>query len=173
MASVGPAASVAIADLSRGLVGRKVRLAGFCVKYDAVSAELVLLHERAHITIDISLFLEDTLAVPIQYKSKLMCIGTLELSAPSGPDSARRGDAVPQGALVLRALFLKVVDDLDLRVWVQAARALQGSETREEGIGVPDAPGPQNTQPHEVDSADAHVPASSTRLYPVSAYTLR
>lgn len=81
-----------------------------------------------------------------------MCIGTLEprkgatphpeeglqptppyahtlppMSSPSAHAQKRalRAEAVRVSDMVLRAIFVKRVDSLDLRVWAQAARALR------------------------------------------------
>lgn len=71
-----------------------------------------------------------------------MCIGTLERRAPDSPrvedaarsmsspsahaqKRARRSNEMHISDMVVRAIFVKRVDSLDLRIWAQAARALR------------------------------------------------
>ena len=79
-----------------------------------------------------------------------MCIGTLEtraertahdveaptrpLSSPSAHAQKRalRAEEMHISPMVVRAIFVKQVDRLDLRVWTQAARARRASESRYE-----------------------------------------
>lgn len=61
-------------------------------------------------------------------RSKLMCLGTLERRCTDASNQgtecmhSRTETCVP---LILRAIFAKVVDELDLRLWATAARRLR------------------------------------------------
>ena len=147
------AAIVPVADLVYpDDIGRKVRVAGLYVKrltrscssYDTDTGELWLEHERACIAVDLTLVLEAGTHLDLHPKSKWMCIGTLEqhrgaspalddtsrmLSSPSAHAQKRawRAQDTRVSAMVVRAIFAKRVDSLDLRVWAQAARAVRSA----------------------------------------------
>ncbi|WFD28650.1 hypothetical protein MNAN1_003663 [Malassezia nana] len=122
---------------------RKVRVVGFCESYDIQSAKASLLHGGASLTVDLTLLVENgSLALP--ERCKLMCIGTLEPSHSSSDSTkeiaVQQGHHGPPGAIrslackaaadnqfVLMAIYAKTIDDLDLRLWTQAARAMRRS----------------------------------------------
>lgn len=97
----------------------------------------------ARVAVDVSLLLNAEAALDLSPKSKFMCIGTVEKRVrpvrgpsppharhpPSSPSThaqhhAERTATTELVPLVIRALFVKQVDPLDLRVWARAARAL-------------------------------------------------
>ena len=133
------AAVIPIADVHLELdVHRKVRIAGLyvmnfffftrsCVSYDPISAEAILEHEHKQIVVDLSLVVEHSV-FSLPPRSKLMCLGTLERRCTDASNQgtecihSRTETCVP---LILRAIFAKVVDELDLRLWATAARRLR------------------------------------------------
>ena len=132
------AAVIPIADVHLELdVHRKVRIAGLyvmnffftrsCVSYDPISAEAILEHEDKQIVVDLSLVVEHSV-FSLPPRSKLMCLGTLEHRCTDASNQStecihsRTETCAP---LILRAIFAKVVDELDLRLWATAARRLR------------------------------------------------
>lgn len=106
------------------------------------TAKATLLHEGASLTVDLSLIVEnDSFALP--GRCKLMCIGTLEQidmfsesyeasqqqaqSVPVRGICDRARQVAPKTRFVLLAIWAKTMNELDIRLWVQAAREMHRS----------------------------------------------
>lgn len=132
------AAAMPVSDLVfPGDLNKKIRTVGLyvdqthlsCVAYNHNNAHVVLEHEHAYLLADISLLVDEGLLSLPTY-SKLVCIGTLDRahedeirSVDLTLDQAHRNYA--SWPMILRVIFAKVDDDLDLRLWASSARKIR------------------------------------------------
>ncbi|EPQ57356.1 hypothetical protein GLOTRDRAFT_137701 [Gloeophyllum trabeum ATCC 11539] len=121
---------VRLADLGDEMVGRKVRVAGRVLTYDAAAARIVLAEGRAALVVDVSVCLDPSRRQGWARAGKevVMVLGYFERV---------EGDGVGGGqGRVLRAVLVVEAPDLDLGLWGRAVGGLREAGEEREGEGV-------------------------------------
>ncbi|KAH6913994.1 hypothetical protein BKA70DRAFT_650882 [Coprinopsis sp. MPI-PUGE-AT-0042] len=127
-----------ISDLKHPLIGKKLRIAGRFLSYDAIAGSIVLLEGKGRyaVYIDISAAVDDRFSEWVNDRlTTLIVIGYLE----SSNEPAERSD-LPAGvemvdasnSLQLRALLVVPAQDLDLKLW---DRVIEDLQRKDQGSG--------------------------------------
>ncbi|KAG9009370.1 hypothetical protein FRB94_012187 [Tulasnella sp. JGI-2019a] len=111
------------------LVGSKLRIAGRLLCYDHATSFMLLSHHPSSVLVDLSLCMNSAhnLSYLLEEQSQVMVIGLLDKSSePLRPPILPPYSDAPKVdlTLVLRAIMVKEVPDLDLNIWNEGISAL-------------------------------------------------
>ncbi|KAG8894663.1 hypothetical protein FRB99_001070 [Tulasnella sp. 403] len=120
---------VDIANIGAKHVGCKLRVAGIILCYDEITHLLLLSHKNRSLAVDLTLCLDPTRRLPflLEDQAQIMVIGHLEkVDEPVAPPLFSAYLDAPEVALnlVLRAILVKDVPNLDLNLWNEALTCL-------------------------------------------------
>ncbi|KAG8880587.1 hypothetical protein FRB97_000682 [Tulasnella sp. 331] len=120
---------VNIRCITDALVGTKLRLAGRLLCYDHATSFVLLSHYPSCILVDLSLCMNSShnLSYLLEEQSQIMVIGLLEKKMETfRPPVLPPYSDVPEVdlTLILRAIMVKEVPDMDLGLWNEGITAL-------------------------------------------------